>query len=202
MHNSTQNRKTQKIHPFSSVFESSFFESRFYESIFFEFDVKTGTQKILRFRVWTQNSNSTRLKISSSKLALAYSRWYLFWPRPLGRKTKYEWRPPMLSVFFQCLFYVRPTEFWSLFMIRHVTGALIMTSIEYRVKNFWLFRESNLGSLGPESSAFIHSTKALTSCKMSVFQTYAGWAFQKDSPYLEAFNHQGPYSQTILCKLN
>ena len=35
---------------------------------------------------------------------------------------------------FECLFYVRPSDFCSILKVRHVMGALIRTSIEYTEK--------------------------------------------------------------------
>ena len=51
---------------------------------------------------------------------------------------------------FECLFYFSPSDFWSIFKVRHVRGALIMTSIKY---SFLLLRELNPGPLRPEPSA-------------------------------------------------
>ena len=39
-----------------------------------------------------------------------------------------------MFVLFESLFYVRPSDFGSLFIVRHVIGALIMTSIEQMEK--------------------------------------------------------------------
>ena len=52
-----------------------------------------------------------------------------------------------IDMLFKCLFYVRPSDFSRLFKVRHVIGALIMTSIEHTGKSFWLSRESNPGPI-------------------------------------------------------
>ena len=51
------------------------------------------------------------------------------------------------NILFECLFYVRSTDFSSLFKVRIVMGALIVTSIEHIEKSFRGTQVSNQGPL-------------------------------------------------------
>ena len=66
---------------------------------------------------------------------------------------------------FECLFYVRETDFSSLFKVRHVMGALIMTSID-SVEKSRLLRVSNQEPLDHELSSLTIRPRHLTTCFM------------------------------------
>ena len=56
--------------------------------------------------------------------------------RPLNKTAEIVLRSTKFNFLFECLFYVWPSDFGRLSKVRHVMGALILTSIGYLENDF------------------------------------------------------------------